>query len=935
MRKYYLTKCFRIIIILSLATQTICAQYKKLHDFRAVNDNTLMNPQYTQFVSSGSTLYGMTSYGGYYGYGTIFKINMDGTGYKKLHDFFWDGYGYIPYGSLTLVGDSLYGMTYDGGANAYGTLFKINIDGSGYQDLLDFDWYDKNKGAYPCGSLILVGDSLYGMTSFAGTNNDGTIFKIHKNGNGFHKVLDFDGTKGSNPYGTLLLVGDSLYGMTSSGGSYGEGLMFRIHRNCTGYYKILDFDGTSKGANPHGSLTLIGDSLYGMTLSGGNTGVGALFRIHKRGTGFKKLLDFGGNNKGSSPYGSLSAIGDTLYGMTSQGGSNNLGVIFKINKNGNGYQNLIDFDGSNKGSSPFGSLFFSGNLLYGMTSSGGTFNNGVVFRINSSGTGFTKLIDCFNAPEGNSPLDLISDGSFLFGVTLYGGMNGLGVIYKTNMDGAGYQKLFDFNESNGSNPGSALTLIGDSLYGTTTAGGVNNYGVVYRIARDGGGFQKLLEFNGTNGKKPYCSLTSVDGLLYGTTQNGGVNDDGIIFKINKNGTQFSKLIDFDANNGYNPNSLILIGDSLYGMTLFGGADHSGVIFRMNKNSSGFKKIHDFSSSTEGGMPFGSLTLVGDSLYGMTYFGGTYSSGTIFKTNKSGSKFQKIHDFEVSTGYYPYGSLTISGDSLFGTTSGGGAKNKGTIFKINVKTKQYQKVFDFDSTALCRSTLFLSNKTLYGACPGGADGSGFIFQYGPGFIQSTNLIFSNVQTNQININFTNGNGDKRLVFICQGNTGTPTLVNGQTYTANTIFGQGSQAGTGWYCVANGNLSGNITITGLTQNATYRIMVLEYNGVAGSEQYLNSITTNLANQTTGTVNTQTEKASLADVQVFPNPASYKLNIVLPVTNGFAQIINLSGQIVYTTSLNSQSEELNISNLARGMYIIRIIIKNQVIVKKVEFR
>jgi hypothetical protein len=91
--------------------------------------------------------------------------------------------------------------------------------------------------------------------------------------------------------------------------------------------------------------------------------------------------------------------------------------------------------------------------------------------------------------------------------------------------------------------------------------------------------------------------------------------------------------------------------------------------------------------------------------------------------------------------------------------------------------------------------------------------------------------------QIDISFTKGDGAHRVVFMSQGSTGKPTVADSMTYTADTAFGQGTQAGTGWYCVANGNLSGNsITVTGLTTTNKYRVMVLEYIGESGVEQYL---------------------------------------------------------------------------------------------------
>ena len=82
---------------------------------------------------------------------------------------------------------------------------------------------------------------------------------------------------------------------------------------------------------------------------------------------YTKLLDFSGTVNGGAPYGDLTPSGNILYGMTYQGGISNMGTIFKINTDGSGYQKLLDFSGTANGRSPLGSLTLSGSVLYGMT----------------------------------------------------------------------------------------------------------------------------------------------------------------------------------------------------------------------------------------------------------------------------------------------------------------------------------------------------------------------------------------------------------------------------------------------------------------------------------------------------------------------------------------------------------------------------------------
>ena len=103
--------------------------------------------------------------------------------YTVLHNFTGGaGDGAQPFGDLVLSDSMLYGMTYYGGTNDGGVIFKMNSDGSGYQVLHTFLGYPVD-GDKPIGSLTLSGSTLYGMTSTGGTNNPGgTVFKINTDG---------------------------------------------------------------------------------------------------------------------------------------------------------------------------------------------------------------------------------------------------------------------------------------------------------------------------------------------------------------------------------------------------------------------------------------------------------------------------------------------------------------------------------------------------------------------------------------------------------------------------------------------------------------------------------------------------------------------------------------------------------------------------------
>jgi uncharacterized repeat protein (TIGR03803 family) len=207
--------------------------------------------------------------------------------------------------------------------------------------LYDFD--AENDLKYPKGDVVTDGTWLYGLTTSGGTNSLGTVFKIKPDGTGLAKLIDFTGTNGSNPYGSLTLSGSILYGMTRDGGINNKGVVFKINTDGTGFSRLLDFNGSANGAYPLGSLFVAGTIIYGMTFNGGSNDYGVVFRINTDGTGYNKLLDFDGYNNGAGPSRGFALSGSTLFGMTTSGGIYGNGVAFRINTDGSGYLKLVDF----------------------------------------------------------------------------------------------------------------------------------------------------------------------------------------------------------------------------------------------------------------------------------------------------------------------------------------------------------------------------------------------------------------------------------------------------------------------------------------------------------------------------------------------------------------------------------------------------------------
>ncbi|MBI3512180.1 MAG: T9SS type A sorting domain-containing protein [Bacteroidetes bacterium] len=390
--------------------------------------------------------------------------------YTKLFDFNGTTNGGQPSGSLISDGTFLYGMNYQGGTNSYGNIFKIKLDGTAYDTLMNFNFFI--NGAQPVGDLYYDGTFLYGMTSTGGTYGKGTIFKILTDGTGYMKLLDFAGaSNGNEPDGSLISDGTFLYGMTKRGGINNDGTIFKILPDGTGYLKLLDFSLSTTGSFPWGTFTYDGNYLYGMTQYGGINNDGTIFKILPDGTGYARLLDFLGTSNGKYPEGSLASDGTFLYGMTTQGGVNTDGTIFKIMPDGTGYVKLLDFAGATNGSSPYGSLICNGSFLYGMTAGGGVSAWGTLFKIRNDGTSYTKYLDFFGAATGAGPGgSLLVIGSYLYGMTTVGGVYSHGTIFR-------YQFMpLGINENNSlaslslfPNPSSGIF----TLYSNTTNGEIS------------------------------------------------------------------------------------------------------------------------------------------------------------------------------------------------------------------------------------------------------------------------------------------------------------------------------------------------------------------------------------------------------------------------------------------------------------------------------
>jgi uncharacterized repeat protein (TIGR03803 family) len=366
-----------ITLALLLATTAAGAQtFTTLISFDGVHGES---PNAGLVQATDGNLYGTTYNGGVDFFGTVFKITTAGA-LTSLHSFDLTD-GALPYAGLVQASNGiLYGTAQQGGANQVGTVFKITLSGT----LTTLHSFDTTDGWYPYAGLIQASNgNLYGTTYRGGANNDGTVFKITQSGT-LTSLHSFDSTDGDQPEaGLIQATNGNLYGMTGAGGNGSQdGTVFKITQSGT-LTSLHTFVGTD-GSFPAAGLVQGSDgNFYGTTSARGANGFGTVFRITPSGT-LTTLYNFAGTDGTHPADGLIQATDGNLYGTTDSGGAHSGGTIFKITPSGT-LTTLYNFcsqsncaDGSD---SVAGLVQDTNGIFYGTTFGGGTSSFGTVFSL--------------------------------------------------------------------------------------------------------------------------------------------------------------------------------------------------------------------------------------------------------------------------------------------------------------------------------------------------------------------------------------------------------------------------------------------------------------------------------------------------------------------------------------------------------------------------
>lgn len=268
--------------------------------------------------------------------------------------------------------------------------------------------------------------------------------------------------------------------------------------------------------------------------------------------------------------------------------------MFKLDTAGNETV-LYTFTGGADGANPAAGLIRdAAGDFYGTTENGGTYQYGIVFKLDPAGNETALLHFYWRDRWGQSSSE--------------------------PDPGRGRQPL-----RHGRRRGQSHWRVPIWMRSGVQAGHAGNETVLHSFT------------GGTDGGFPYAGLIlDAAGNLYGTTNQGGTpngcggNGCGVVFKLDPAGNE-TVLHSFTGGAGGAILRASLIRDpagNLYGTTAYDGAHNYGVLFGLRPNGQE-TALHSF-RGTDGAYPMAPLLSYKRALYGTTTEGGTSGGGVVFK-----------------------------------------------------------------------------------------------------------------------------------------------------------------------------------------------------------------------------------------------------------------------------------------------------------------
>jgi len=488
--------------------------------------------------------------------GKVWKLKADGSEFEIIHNFSTFEKGGLPF-DLQVIDGKLLGASITGGENSGGTLFEVDKATDEVSVFFHGELHNEESISGFMQVPVLYNGRLWGAALqgvYYSMNPDGTDPKVE------YVTTDIEGRTFNGP---ITLVEGNIYCVSAYSGELNLGSLHKFDLDNSELEVIHAFDSENEITDPQALIEyknrLIGVSRGGR---GGTTTSGALFEISEEFSKIDIIEDFS-NLDFSGPYGTLVNLNGKVWGITSWGGENDLGVIFSYDGQGN-FVKQYNFDASAEGLAS--GLIAWNNSIYGVGQYGP--KEGFLYEYNTINNEFDNIYNFDFVGESRSarPHYITLDDNTIYGTIESTSVHAKGIIYKYDLENETFQILHTFEEAN--TPSSKLIKVEDRFIGTTKEGGSNDAGTIYSISADGSGFSIIYDFSGNGGEEePAGNLLISGGKIWGATPYGGKYRGGVLYNINPDGTNFNVITQLSANNGGDMVALSKISTTYFGTPL--------------------------------------------------------------------------------------------------------------------------------------------------------------------------------------------------------------------------------------------------------------------------------------------------------------------------------------------------------------------------------
>lgn len=256
-----------------------------LYSFGAAGDGS--SPEAGLAMDGHGNFYGTTASGGLNGNGTVFMLYRQAGVVKEkiLYNFGTGTDGTVPVAGVSLdASGNVYGTTSSGGAYGYGTVFELT-KASGWKETTLHSFQDSDDGAVPYAGLVADSSgNFYGAATEGGSQGGGTIFELTPSGTSWNFVV-VQSVPGWGISGTFrnLLIDSSgnIFATTHCDGNYSAGTVYELTPSGGSwtYTLLYTFTGGTDGLYSFSNLVMRNGSLYGTTNLGGTSGQGVVFEV--------------------------------------------------------------------------------------------------------------------------------------------------------------------------------------------------------------------------------------------------------------------------------------------------------------------------------------------------------------------------------------------------------------------------------------------------------------------------------------------------------------------------------------------------------------------------------------------------------------------------------------------------------------------------------